>query len=85
VPGDPTLSLQFGAELARRTEFHIVRKEALVDRVRAPLDNDTVRFSMNRDITPSSPHPLSAVANTKAIATKNPRIMFSAIWYWLER
>jgi hypothetical protein len=28
---------------------------------------------MNRDITPSSPHPLSKVVDT---ATKNPRIMY---------
>ena len=42
-------------------------------------------FSMNRDITPSSPHPLSKVADTATAATKNPRIMLLAIRKRRER
>src|SRR3954453_1131266 len=44
-------------------------------------------FSMNRDISPSSPHPLSRLVNTATIAAKNPRITFflGFGWRWERR
>jgi hypothetical protein len=44
VAGDPTLSLQFRSELARRAEFDIIREELIIDGVGAPLDNDAIRL-----------------------------------------
>jgi hypothetical protein len=37
-------------------------------------------FSMNRDITPSSPHPPSRVVDIATTAAKDTRTTFFALW-----
>jgi hypothetical protein len=44
VAGDPALAFQLGAKLARRTEFHVIGKELIVNGVGTPLDNEAIRF-----------------------------------------
>jgi hypothetical protein len=44
VPGDPALAVQLGTKLAGRAQLHVIGKELVVDRVRAPFDDDAVRL-----------------------------------------
>jgi hypothetical protein len=44
VARDPTLTLQFGTELARSAKFDVVGEELIIDRIGAALDDDAVRF-----------------------------------------
>jgi hypothetical protein len=64
--------------LARRAKFHVIREEPIVDGVGTPLDDDAVGLSMNRDITPSSPHPPIRVVDTARTAAKDTRITLFA-------
>src|SRR5271157_1695515 len=63
----------YGAELARRAELNVIRKQLLVRRIWATLDDDISGFKSNLAMTPSWTQPPSRVANPMAAKASTRR------------
>src|SRR5271165_3977093 len=74
VAGDASpCARQYGAELARRAELNVIRKQLLVRRIWATLDDDISGFKSNLAMTPSWTQPPSRVANPMAAKASTRR------------